>query len=144
AMIADGPEGAAGKGRPDPSAHLRALLLRMRRGDRHAAAEFVVENADSIRRRFRRRISGSVRRLFDSADLVSTVARRLDGIVGRGRLAAGSVGELWSLVMVVGRYSLSEHAGRARRPALPPAPPAPAPPSDPDASLLERCLASLR
>lgn len=91
------------------------LLERMRAGDRVAAADFIVENAGLIRRRFRRRISRPVRQLFDSQDLVSTLARRLDDIVLRGRLGAGSVGELWSLVMVLATYSVSQHTSKALR-----------------------------
>ncbi len=98
-----------------PAARPLWLLERMRGGDRHAAAEFIIENAGMIRRRFRNRISRSVRRLFDSQDLVSTLARRLDQIVERGSLGAGSVGELWSLVMVLATYSLSEHSDKALR-----------------------------
>jgi DNA-directed RNA polymerase specialized sigma24 family protein len=97
--------------------HLRltALLDRMQQGDRRAAALFIVENGDLIRRRFRRRISNSVRRLFDSQDLVSTLARRLDRLVHRRTLRAESVGEFWSLVMAMGRFSLSERERNARK-----------------------------
>jgi hypothetical protein len=114
----------AGSAEPDGSGGLhhraqadRSLLLlrRMQAGDRQAAALFITENADLIRRRFRKRISRSVRRLFDSQDLISTLGRRLDRIVGGGTLGAASIAELWSLVMVLARCSLSEHSDKAMR-----------------------------
>ena len=99
----------------DAESRLAALLDRMQQGDRGAAALFMVENGDLIRRRFRGQISRSIRRLFDSQDLVSTLARRLDRIVHRGTLRAESVGEFWSLVMALGKYSLSERARDAKK-----------------------------
>ena len=62
------------------NASVAALLDRMRRGDRSAASEFVLAYGPLIRGRFRNRLSPRMRSYFDSLDLVSTVARRLDQI----------------------------------------------------------------
>jgi hypothetical protein len=70
-----------------------ALLARMRAGDRDAAAAFVTRYGTRIRRRLRGKMSPSIRRLFDSQELMSTVARRLDAFVRSGRLAAVSEGQ---------------------------------------------------
>jgi DNA-directed RNA polymerase specialized sigma24 family protein len=105
-------------GRPEqPSIekHVAELLERMRKGEREAAAQFVTENAELIRRRFRGRLGQPIRRLFDSQDLLSTIARRLDEIVMRRAVQASSESALWSLVNALGTYAVAEHADRALR-----------------------------
>jgi DNA-directed RNA polymerase specialized sigma24 family protein len=82
----------------------------MRRGDRDAAAEFMVVYGPRIRRRFRSLISRALHRIFDTEDLLSTVARRLDEIVLRRRLQAHSVQELWSLIARISSNSASRRA----------------------------------
>lgn len=80
---------------PDPE----ELVARMRAGDREAAAEFVTRYGPRIRRRIRGKLSPSMRRLFDSQDILSTVGRRLDMYVRSGRLEASGEAQLWALVM---------------------------------------------
>lgn len=75
-----------------------ALLERMRSGDREAASQFVMRYGDRIRRRMRMKLSPSMRRLFDSAEILSTVARRLDLVVMEQRLGAENEGQLWSFL----------------------------------------------
>jgi DNA-directed RNA polymerase specialized sigma24 family protein len=74
------------------------LLARMRDGDREAAADFVTRYGDRIRRRVRGKLGSSMRRLFDSLEILSTLGRRLDLYVMDGRLRATSEAQLWALV----------------------------------------------
>ena len=91
---------------------VESLLHRMRAGDRHAAAEFVTKYGPRIRRRVRARMNPSMRRIFDSEELLSTMARRLDQFVHEGRMTAENQARLWALVnrigdnAVVDRYRL--------------------------------------
>src|SRR5437870_646655 len=77
----EGPEGAAVA--PGPSVRPRNSgdpLEMVRRGDRASIARFVLSNGPLIRMRLRDRLGGKVRRVFDSDDLIATVARRMDGL----------------------------------------------------------------
>ncbi len=76
-----------------------SLLARLRAGDREAAALFVTHYGPLVRRRVRGKLGASMRRLFDSQDILSTVSRRLDRYVSAGRVRAGTEAELWSLVL---------------------------------------------
>jgi DNA-directed RNA polymerase specialized sigma24 family protein len=81
------------------------LLAGMLAGDRDAAARFVTRFGPRVRRRVRGKLSPAMRRLFDSQEILSTVARRLDQFVQSGQLTASNEGELWSLV-----FAMAEHA----------------------------------
>jgi DNA-directed RNA polymerase specialized sigma24 family protein len=78
---------------------VESLLARLRAGDREAAALFVQHYGPMVRRRVRGKLGASMRRLFDSQDILSTVSRRLDRYVSAGRVRAGTEAELWSLVL---------------------------------------------
>ena len=93
---------------------LADLLDRMRRGDRDALAEFITRYGPRIRQRVRRRLAPAARRLFDSTEVLSTVARRLDHVVSERRMTAASESELWSLVLRVVERSVIDK-GRAFR-----------------------------
>lgn len=75
-----------------------ALLARIRAGDRNAAAQFVLRFGPVLRQRFRNRLGDGLRRLMDSADLVSSVARRLDAAVADHRAWFESEAELWAFL----------------------------------------------
>ena len=60
---------------------LDSLVSRMAAGDREAVGTFLSLYGPMIRRRVRGKLRMSVRRLFDSQDILSTVGRRLDTIV---------------------------------------------------------------
>jgi DNA-directed RNA polymerase specialized sigma24 family protein len=89
---------------------LDGLLGRVRAGDRDATAEFINRYGARIRRRVRGKLSPAMRRLFDSQEILSTVARRLDKLVADGRLRAASDGQVWSLVFTIADHSLIEKA----------------------------------
>lgn len=63
-----------------------------------------------IRRRVRGKLRASMRRLFDSQDILSTLGRRLDEYVYSGGFEARSEGELWSLVFKIAERSVAEKA----------------------------------
>jgi DNA-directed RNA polymerase specialized sigma24 family protein len=86
------------------------LLARMRSGDREAAAEFVQRYAMKIRRRARGKLGPSMRRLFDSQEILSTLGRRLDAFIRSGRLQATTAPELWTLVCRITDNALIEKA----------------------------------
>lgn len=100
----------AGFATGDEPPSVRLLLEAMGRGERQAAAEFVIRYGPQIRRRVRGKLRVSMRRLFDSQDILSTLGRRLDGYVHRGNFEARSEGELWSLVFTIAERSVVEKA----------------------------------
>lgn len=94
---------------------VKELLDRMRRGDRDAAARFVLRYGDRLRRRVRAKLSRPMQRLFDSQDILSTVARRLDGFVRDGRMRAEDEPQLWSLLHTISDNALIDKARVFRR-----------------------------
>lgn len=103
----------AGPGAPDEG--VEALVDRIRAGDRDALALFLERYGERIRARLRLRLSPSVRRLADSQDMLSTVARRLDRFVKDGRIRASGADELWSLVMTTAHNAILEKHRLVRR-----------------------------
>lgn len=91
------------------------LLERMRAGDRNAAADFVQKFGPRIRRRVRSKLNPSMRRLFDSQEMLSTLARRLDLFVKEKRLQADNESRLWSLVLRISDNALIDKARLMRR-----------------------------
>ena len=87
-----------------------SLLDRMRSGDRGAAAQFMDRFAPRIRRRVRGRLRPAMRRLFDSQEILSTLARRLDLFVLGGKLTAASEAQLWSLVFTMAQNAVVDKA----------------------------------
>jgi DNA-directed RNA polymerase specialized sigma24 family protein len=91
-----------GRGSPPSNApDVGHLLERMRSGDREAAAEFIACFGQRVRRRIQGRLRPGVRRLFDSQEIVSTLARRLDLLVQGGKLRAATENQLWALVFTM-------------------------------------------
>lgn len=70
-----------------------------------AASEFVLAYGPLIRARFRNRLSPRLRTYFDSLDLVSTVARRLDQYVASHDVDCQSAGQLFGLLFEIARAS---------------------------------------
>jgi len=81
---------------------------RIRTGDRDAAAEFLTRNEALIRRRYRQKMGRAMRRLCDSQELVSTIARRFDKMVREGEVRAASEGQLWALIFAIGDHALAD------------------------------------
>lgn len=85
-------------------------LDRIRTGDRTAAAEFLTQNEALIRRRYRQKMGRAMRRLCDSQELVSTIARRFDKMVSDGEVRAASERQLWALIFAIGDHALADKA----------------------------------
>ncbi|HMN39399.1 MAG TPA: ECF-type sigma factor [Phycisphaerales bacterium] len=85
-------------------------MARMGEGDRVALGEFLGRYGPLIRRRVRGKLRASVRRLYDSQDILSTVSRRLDAYVKSGKFQARTEDEFWGLVFRVAQRSLVEKA----------------------------------
>ncbi|MBX3389313.1 MAG: hypothetical protein KF691_07635 [Phycisphaeraceae bacterium] len=83
-------------------------LDRIRTGDRDAAAEFLTRNEALIRRRYRQKMGRAMRRLCDSQELVSTIARRFDKMVSDGEVRAASERQLWALIFSIGDHALAD------------------------------------
>ena len=96
--------------RPTDARRMTELMVSVRSGNREATAEFINRFGPRIRRRVRGKLSPAMRRLFDSQEILSTVARRLDKLVAAGGLHAESDGQLWSLVFTIAENSLIEKA----------------------------------
>lgn len=90
--------------------HVDELLMRMREGNRDAAAEFITRYEARIRRRIRGKLNHAMRRLFDSQEILSSLGRRLDVYVKTGRLKAASEEQLWSLVFKIADNALIDKA----------------------------------
>lgn len=91
-------------------AEVSSLLGRMRGGDREAVGEFIDRYGGKIRRRVRGQLGVSMRRLFDSQEILSTVARRLDSLVTAGDVRAREEDQLWALVFQIARFSIVDKA----------------------------------
>lgn len=87
-----------------------ALLARIRAGDRAAAAEFVVQFGPILRQRMRSRLAGGLRRLLDSADLLASVARRLDSAVADRRVWFESESQLFAFMSTIARRIVIDKA----------------------------------
>ncbi len=86
------------------------LVTRIRGGDRSAAAAFLVQHEGQIRRRYRQRLGRAMRRMVDSQDLFSTIARRLDTLVRTGEVLALNERQMWALVFKIGDNALIDKA----------------------------------
>jgi RNA polymerase sigma factor (sigma-70 family) len=82
----------------------------MGRGDRQALGEFLSRYGPLIRRRVRGKLRASVRRLYDSQDILSTLSRRLDAYVRNGKFQARSEDEFWGMIFKVAQNSMAEKA----------------------------------
>lgn len=91
------------------------LLARMRAGDRQAAALFLSNYGDLIRRRVRGKLGASVRRMFDSLDILSTVGRRFDRYVRDGKLQAVDEPQLWSLLFRMAEAAVVDKVRAVKR-----------------------------
>lgn len=99
----------------DTERRLCELLTAMRAGDRDAAAAFIHENQPMLLRRIDRHMPARCRRLYDADDILSTLSRRLDSLVGRGHLRAHSPAEFWGLVHLIIDRVLIDASRRAER-----------------------------
>ena len=79
-------------------ARASSLLARIRAGDREAAAEFLLQFGPILRQRVRSKLTGGLRRLVDSADLLASVARRLDRAVAERQAWFDTESQLFSFV----------------------------------------------
>jgi RNA polymerase sigma factor (sigma-70 family) len=104
------PSRGNGQAQPPDSPGLPQLLVRMRAGDREAAAQFMNEYHPLIRRRIRGKLrAGSpMRRIVDTMDIFSTVGRRLDLYVSSGQLNAEHERALWKLMMEMIRHAIGD------------------------------------
>ena len=71
--------------------------------------------ATRIRRRVRGKLNPSIRRLFDSLDVMSSIGRRLDFYVRSGRLEATNEAQLWALVNTIAHRTVIDKARIFRR-----------------------------
>lgn len=83
-----------------------ALVARFRAGDAEAVGEFLERYGPLVRAHYRRKIGRSMRRLVDSQDLLSTIARRLCQRVKAKRVLATDDRQLWALVYRIGDDAL--------------------------------------
>jgi len=97
-----------GKAVISQDAALERLVTRMGQGDREALAQFLKSYGPLIRRRVRGKLRASMRRLFDSQDILSTLSRRLDAYVRDRKFVAKSEDEFWSMIFKVAHNSVAE------------------------------------
>ncbi|CAG1005795.1 hypothetical protein PHYC_03263 [Phycisphaerales bacterium] len=104
---ATSPEGA-GLAPGDEAA--AALIDRMRRGDREATGTFLSRYGGVVRQRCRKNLRAPLRKLTDTEELWSSVARRLDAVVAAGDLRAVSESQFWKLLKVIIRNATVDRA----------------------------------
>lgn len=68
---------------------------------RAALSRYLDEHRDRLRAIASRKIDERTRRVFDSEEVASSVIRRLDNLVQRGRIRARTEEELWALIIRV-------------------------------------------
>jgi len=93
-----------------PGTDIEALLLRMRAGDREAAAMFLKRYESRIRRRVHGKLGTSIRRLYDSLEIMSTVGRRLDRYVLSGRVRADDEKQVLKLLFKIADRAMIDKA----------------------------------
>ncbi len=91
------------------------LIDRIRAGDREAAAAFVMTYGPRIRWRVRHQLGARMRRVFDSQEILSTVARRLDQYVCGQTLSTISGERLWALVVRITENAVADKVRIQRR-----------------------------
>lgn len=91
------------------------LLLRIASGDREAAAIFLSRFGDRLRARVRAQLSDRLRRLFDSQDILATVARRFDRMVADRSITAESMQQVVALLSTMIRNSIVDKARVVQR-----------------------------
>lgn len=106
AVVASNPSQTVYAGKAS-SEDLESLLSCVRAGDREAAAELMQRYGPILRRRFRHKLGRSLRRLFDSQELSSTVARRFDQFVRSGKVRAETPGQLVALLEQIANNALA-------------------------------------
>ncbi|MBX3408203.1 MAG: hypothetical protein KF869_15730 [Phycisphaeraceae bacterium] len=111
----DPPGGGGGGPAVADTLPVEQLLQRMREGDRQAAAMFINDYGDLIRRRVRGKLGASVRRMFDSLDILSTVGRRFDHYVRDGKLQAIDEPQLWSLLFRMAETAVVDKVRAVKR-----------------------------
>ncbi|CAN5691892.1 hypothetical protein BH11PLA1_BH11PLA1_02920 [soil metagenome] len=67
-------------------------------GDREALAKFLDQNSRLLLSRIRAKMPTRTRRLVDAEDILSTISRRLVGVIKRGELKARTTPQLWALL----------------------------------------------
>lgn len=91
---------------PSDSPEAAELVRRFRAGDAEAVGVFLERYGPVVRAHYRRRIGSSMRRLVDSQDLLSTIARRLCQRVMVGGVRAEDSSQLWALIYRIGNDAL--------------------------------------
>lgn len=82
------------------------LVSRFRAGDADAVGVFLERYGPLVRAHYRRKIGRSMRRLVDSQDLLSTIARRLCQRMQTGGVRAEDSRQFWALVYRIGDGAL--------------------------------------
>jgi RNA polymerase sigma factor (sigma-70 family) len=83
--------------------------------DRELVASLFERHAPLLRSRIRRSLSPSVRRLFDSQDLLSTLRRRVDSMAAKGEILAQSEEQFVALILTMARHATVDKARIAKR-----------------------------
>jgi DNA-directed RNA polymerase specialized sigma24 family protein len=71
--------------------------------NREAVARYLLAHKDRIRAVARRKLTSKTRAVFDSEEVLSSVLRRVDGLVLEGKLCPRSEAELWGFVDAITR-----------------------------------------
>lgn len=75
---------------------------------RAGVAQILTQHRDELLRRIHTRIGGGTRKITDTEEILSTVARRLDHLIAEGRLEAVSERQLFALIHAITDRTLLE------------------------------------
>ncbi len=78
-------------------------------------ALFVTRYGSRIRRHIRGKLGAAMRSIFDSQDILSTVAMRLDLFMQSGRMEVAGENQLWALVFRMAEHAVQQKALAYRR-----------------------------
>lgn len=86
------------------------LIARMRRGDRESVGVLIEHYGDRILRHVRMRMSPSVRRVYDSLDVMGSLSRRLDKAISNKQVDFQNERALWGYLRTVAEHVVIDHA----------------------------------
>jgi hypothetical protein len=85
---------------------------------RQALAEYIMRVGDRIRIAARRKLTARTRSIYDSEDVLGSVARRLDKMMFEGKLRPRNLDELWALTLAIANNTAVSYTRLRERMAI--------------------------
>ncbi|MBL9148352.1 MAG: hypothetical protein JNM94_06625 [Phycisphaerae bacterium] len=85
---------------------------------REALAAYILRIGDRIRSAARRKLTARTRSIYDSEDVLGSVARRLDKMMFEGKLKPRNLDELWALTLAIANNTAVSYTRLRERMAI--------------------------